>query len=88
VDGHYGAVNHSWLMTKTPHAPKILDVYSVGRLPQVQLLVIAPATLHTQLFRPGPDRTDIRTAVVDRMVQFLRNRIGTMDLLVSSLESS
>jgi len=71
VDGHYGAVDHSWLMTRTrSNKPKILDVYSVGRLPQVQLLVLDPGTSHTTIFRPGPYRTDIRNDVVEHMVGF------------------
>ncbi len=40
-DGHHGAVQHSWLWTgkfpvESKH-PNILDVYCVGRMPQVQL---------------------------------------------------
>lgn len=34
-DGLYRAVSHSWLLTSGGH---ILDVYCIGRLPQVQLV--------------------------------------------------
>lgn len=35
IDGHYGAVDHSWCLTPRK---RILDPYCVGRLPQVQLV--------------------------------------------------
>jgi hypothetical protein len=65
VDGHYHHIEHSWLIVGL-HAPTyILDVYAVGRMPQVQLLT--PDLGHAALFRPGPWRTDIRRDVVEAL---------------------
>lgn len=60
-DGHYGPVEHSWLVITDPYRSRkfILDIYSVGRLPMVQLLV--PDLGHAALYRPGELRKDIRT---------------------------
>lgn len=70
VDGRLWIVEHSWL--KIPSGrdslmPPILDVYCLGRLPQVQLIddhmVIARG------YEPGPLRTDIRQDIIDRLVK-------------------
>ena len=72
-DGHYGAVEHSWVYTE--NARSILDVYAVGRLPMVQL-VDARALLPTgRAYYPGPTRDDIDETAVRELVQFLRRRL-------------
>lgn len=64
VDGHYGAVEHSWIMTENK---AILDVYAVGSLPQVQL--IHPTTPGLKLnYRPGKPRTDIDEECIRRLL--------------------
>ena len=65
IDGKYGAVDHSWLMP----GPHILDVYAVGRLPQVQLVSIETLLPHG-MYRIGPTREDIDTAFVQEIVDF------------------
>jgi len=72
VDGLYGCVDHSWLLTgfRGPRS-NILDVYAVGRLPQVQLIdmwYVGPR--HDSLYKPKDDRTDIDCAVVEQLLQF------------------
>lgn len=76
VDGHYGPVEHSWLLVSGrkeddhDHAYVILDPYAVGRLPIVQL--VSPSLgLHT-LYRPleklplfaSVEREDIKHEVI------------------------
>jgi hypothetical protein len=80
-DGFYGFVDHTWLWTKpldparviTPrmYFPNILDVYSVGSLPQVRLVDCN----HTSLphigwgYRPGIKREDINEDLVSVLVK-------------------
>jgi hypothetical protein len=81
-DGYYGFVDHSWLWTRSLDAsrprnmtrlgfPNILDVYSVGQLPQVRLV----GCEHPQLphvgwaYRPGAERSDVDAALVDRLAE-------------------
>lgn len=67
VDGHIGAVDHSWLVTQHKH---ILDVYAVGRLPMVQL--VDPFTSACMGYREGRQREDIDQAVVEKIVERVR----------------
>ena len=73
VDGKYGAVDHSWLVTRRGaeevQTMTVLDVYAVGRLPQVQLLSIETLLPHG-MYRPGPTRTDIDEVFVQEIVDF------------------
>jgi hypothetical protein len=69
-DGWYGMVNHSWIWT-TPRVefsapPNVLDVYTPGRLPQVQL-AHSTAALPFE-YRRGDRRKDIRRRVVNHLV--------------------
>ncbi|KKK91617.1 hypothetical protein LCGC14_2711170, partial [marine sediment metagenome] len=72
-DGHYGIVEHSWFWLSSKPliiragglVPPILDVYSVGRVPMVQLVDTALTLPHNgYLFVPGEPREDIRWEVV------------------------
>ena len=69
-DGKYGSVEHSWLLSgrKTRN---ILDVYAVGRLPQVQLVHVEWMLPHDQ-YKTGPFRTDIDEAFVQELVDAFR----------------
>lgn len=78
-DGYYGFVEHSWIwvpgppddpLTRRAGWPHILDVYAVGRLPQVQLVCgDSPALPHVGWsYRPDRDRTDVDEALVARLV--------------------
>jgi len=64
-DGHYGPVEHSWLVIQDDDStPCILDPYACSRLPQVQL--IAPNLGHALPYRVGKPRDDIKShAVLD-----------------------
>jgi hypothetical protein len=81
VHGKYGIHNHSWLVTKDlkpsdPHSNvAILDVYSIGRLPQVQLVDAQGLLPHRQNFKPGPDRKDIDERVVERLFDQIRDKV-------------
>jgi hypothetical protein len=66
MDGKYGAVEHSWLMFPWSPETHILDVYCVGRLPQVQLTILACPGTDT-LYRPGKPREDIDHVLVKRL---------------------
>jgi len=73
VDGKFGAVDHSWCafvstVGSNPHR-FILDVYAVGRLPQVQLIDASSAAMMglCALFRPGQTRDDINVALVQSL---------------------
>lgn len=70
-DGHYGVVEHSWLWT-TPEIKEgrtwnILDVYTPGEYPPVQLFHPYWGTRDT--YRPGALRDDIREDVVAALVE-------------------
>lgn len=69
VDGHYGAVEHSWLTLED--GKTILDVYAVGSLPQVRLVHASPLLPHTALYRPGVPRNDIRHEAILTLRAFL-----------------
>lgn len=72
VDGRYGQVDHSWIELPLGGAGYILDVYAVGRLPQVQLLQKHPfLEAVTALYKPGSPRNDIRRNVVEAMNEHL-----------------
>lgn len=66
VDGHHGTVEHSWCVVDERI---ILDVWCVGRLPRVQLVDPAAVTGHAVLYREGPERSDIDSAVVDQLLK-------------------
>lgn len=73
--GTEGGVDHSWLLT--PHdkgkgkisGHSILDVYSVGRLPQVQLLFCGLTVPHHLGFLPRGEREDVDERMVLRLMQ-------------------
>lgn len=77
ADGHYGAVDHSWLVfaprADKMHGAVILDCYAVGQLPMVQLL--DPFGPKQSLFYPldpnyySQQRDDIRFDAVERIIQ-------------------
>lgn len=62
ADGKFGIVEHSWLEMVDRHDLVILDVYSVGRFPMVQL-VHASEKLGMP-YVAGPYRGDIRADVL------------------------
>jgi len=71
MDGHYGAIEHSWLMVDSD----VLDVYCCGALPQVQL--IAPQVRDMPpikfIYRPSLyPRDDIREDVVEQLTRVMR----------------
>lgn len=67
-DGYFGIVEHSWLELFSVASPMvILDVYSVGRLPVVQLIAADTKLKYDKLFEPGDQRTDIRYGVVESL---------------------
>ena len=84
VDGKFGSVEHSWLLTcKLPDAPtsgfvrrpSILDVYSVGRLPMVQLVCtscwgLTPHRCYVDV--PLVVRDDINMCIVGKLLQQMR----------------
>jgi hypothetical protein len=72
VDGRFGSVEHSWLWTRQSERPVILDVYTVARLPMVQLIDYCAWQVRASdfyLISPFP-RTDIKTAVIDSLLDF------------------
>lgn len=79
IDGHYGAAEHSWLLTRFyRHELKwwmvtILDTYAVGRLPTVQML--DPSLGMGELYRPGPTRTDIRRETISRLASAVEAKL-------------
>jgi hypothetical protein len=67
VDGKCGPIEHSWLYLD---GAVILDPYAPGRLPAVQLIDLVVGSA----YRPGTSRTDIRQAVVNRLVREMREQ--------------
>lgn len=76
-DGHYGAVEHSWLYDSWRAV--VLDVYAVGRLPMVQLIDCSSAVI-APMYSAGRDRSDVNeqlvSALVDEMSKLHPARIG------------
>jgi len=74
VDGHYGRVEHSWLLTPLAWArdsgrpQAILDVYVPGRLPMVALVDPHFALPEAHGYTPGTLRDDIDRDLVDALV--------------------
>lgn len=74
VDGKFGRIEHSWIAYKAPAdhmgAVRILDVYCVARLPQVQLIDCFVGTEILNLYKPGHwPRTDVDEDAVEYLVQ-------------------
>lgn len=72
VDGKFDGVDHSWIAWQCPKAhfggTTILDAYSVGSLPQVQIHRIGTGIRRAD-YRPDHlERDDIRHDVVDDLV--------------------
>lgn len=72
-DGKFGRVEHSWLWVSKwewgTYPPSILDVYAVGKLPQVQLIdVSAMSTPHLKNYYPEEIRGDVDWKIVRRLV--------------------
>jgi hypothetical protein len=76
VDGLYaGTVEHTWLISYTQPPCIILDLYSVARIPLVQLVdhgcrASGEVSFHFALFAPNPfghRRKDIRRSVVQEL---------------------
>ena len=78
IDGCLGIINHSWLLlTLTTGKGAILDVYTPGRLPQVQLLDLHPAvTEHYRRISALPDDT-VRHGVVDELCCMMQDNVSS-----------
>lgn len=65
LDGKCGPIEHSWLRFSDG---VILDPYAPGRMPAVQIVdpIVGAA------YWPGAPRSDIRQAIVDRLVLEMR----------------
>ncbi len=76
TDGYYGMCEHSWLWLKPleefSSLPRILDVYTPGRIPQVQL--VDPSMNLPFEYRRGPPREDIRDSVVTELCCWMRDK--------------
>ena len=74
TDGYYGMCEHSWLWLKPleelSSLPRILDVYTPGRIPQVQL--VDPSTHLPFEYRRGPPRDDIKDYMVTELAHMMR----------------
>lgn len=76
ADGHYGFMEHSWLWTKPLEGraddppvllPNVLDVYTPGALPQVQLVYLTSGMPERYNARPVKDLV-IREDAVQRLI--------------------
>jgi hypothetical protein len=80
VDGQFAGAQHSWIAYREPEsrAIRILDVYAVGRLPQVQL--VDPSWSRGLGYSPGHlPRTDIDTDVIAFLVAEAEAKLGESD---------
>jgi hypothetical protein len=72
-DGKYGMVEHSWvLLPRRTYCSTILDVYSVGRLPLVQLIHHTEILPHYDSYKAGDPRDVVEQEIVDLLVRILR----------------
>jgi hypothetical protein len=63
-----GGVDHSWLLVPNSWGGcSILDVYAVGRLPQVQLVYCGVTVPHHQCFLARAERDDIDVEVMNKL---------------------
>lgn len=72
VDGHYGHVDHSWLLVPnaTPIGDSILDVYAAGAVPMVRMMDRWPGLPHgANVYRAGDDRDDVDYDMVGALLQ-------------------
>jgi hypothetical protein len=81
TDGYYGMLEHSWLWL-TPREefcppPRILDVYTPGRIPQVQI-VDTSRNLPFE-YRRGPCRTDLDESIITALYNFLDHKDEVSD---------
>lgn len=86
-DGKYGTVEHSWIWTfgarlgtRPPiREAHVLDVYAVGRLPQVQLVdawIMLPEARSYRWSEFGTCRTDVREDVVELLIESAARTLG------------
>lgn len=80
-DGKYGSVDHTWLWTSPldPQAgerPNILDVYVVGRLPQVQLVHYTGILPEWNAYKRTLFRGDIDHALVETLVSTIKQAVA------------
>jgi hypothetical protein len=75
-DGYFGYAEHSWLWTESndsEHFPKnILDVYTIGSLPQVQLISMGYTLPHNENYMwemYGTYRKDIDEAIIAKILK-------------------
>jgi hypothetical protein len=72
-DGQYGLVDHSWLNNDVTH--NLLDVYAVGQLPMVRLVMVDPIGVRhvhgPYIYQEGKWRNDIDVSEVGRLVREL-----------------
>lgn len=61
-DGHYGMIDHSWIRLGTR---TILDTYTCGKMPMVQLVSQLTTLPHFDLYKPGAYRNDIDQPLLD-----------------------
>lgn len=75
MDGFFCRVDHSWLYfgsrEEKPRSLRILDPYSVGRLPIVQLIDCSLGLPYDDNYKPYYPRDDIREAVVEELIQLV-----------------
>lgn len=68
VDGQFGIVEHSWIEWGAPQrgstASVILDVYSVGRAPMVQLVDVSWKLPHRRFYTRETPREDVDQDIV------------------------
>jgi hypothetical protein len=68
-DGKFGLADHTWLVTEVYSRDTVLDVYSVGVLPQVQLIDRSSLAIrNARQYIERDLRADIDTALVKELV--------------------
>lgn len=77
VDGKYGAVEHSWLEGFSTRC--LLDVYTPGRTPMVQLIDMTWAA--PNYYKRGALRDDIDDDVITKLIDHWATDSRTVDLV-------
>lgn len=75
VDGVFGDVDHSWLVIERSY---ILDVYCIGRLPQVQLAhpYIPSSVDLNDLYQEREERKDIKIELVNHIINHVTEKMN------------
>jgi hypothetical protein len=82
IDGRCGMSEHSWITHRFWNPRTILDPYTVGRVPMVQLVDTFPTPT---LYRADASRTDIDVALINQLLAAVGQWSGRIESALEHL---